>query len=242
MKTRTLPLIASALLLPGVLPAQSGQSPAIPVGTLSSNQTLVKVGVSPTLTWNITYPQGITEVVTPGTDDTFTPKRTVTMNVKIVGADYVYGTNSKGQPVYKPVQVEVRVAGGAWTRIFSNIHSSVNPSTVVYTRTVNANQKVEFRFRGSKDTSYSNWLDYRYGPDLMVAMMAHGETPPSYAPYLSPSGVSSYVSPYMAADGTMSLGPRDLIYLCELTNTSATAKGFDLQDLVMLVTCTETSN
>jgi hypothetical protein len=43
----------------------------------------------------------------------------------------------------------------------------------------------------------------------------------------------------MAPDGTMSLGPRDLIYICELTNTNTSASGFDMQDLVMLVTCTE---
>ena len=242
MKTRIYSLIAAAMVLPGGLWAQGGQSPAVPVGTLSANTNLAKVGVSPTLTWNITYPQAITEVVTPGDDDTFTPTRQVTMRVRIIGADYVHGYNSWGQPIYKPVQVEVRVAGGSWTRIFSNIHTSVNPSTVIHTRTVNANQKVEFRFRGSQDTGYSNWLSYRVGPDLMVAMMAHGDRPPTYAPYLSPTGVGSYITPYMASNGTMNLGPRDLIFLCELTNTSTSSAGFDLQDLVMLVTCTETTN
>lgn len=242
MNKRIHSIIAATLLLPGFLWAQSGQSPAIPIGTLTANTSLAKVGVSPTLTWNITYPQGITEVVTPGNDDTFTPKRQITMRVKIIGADYVYRYDSYGRPVYKPVQVEVRVAGGTWTRIFSNIHSNVNPSTVIYTRVVNANQKVEFRFRGSQNTGYSDWLNYRYGPDLMVAMMVHGDNPPSYAPYLSPNGVGSYITPYMANNGTMNLGPRDLIYLCELTNTSTSAAGFDLQDLVMLVTCTETTN
>jgi hypothetical protein len=43
----------------------------------------------------------------------------------------------------------------------------------------------------------------------------------------------------MAANGTMNLGPRDLIYICELTNTNTNASGFDMQDLVMVVTCNE---
>ncbi|MFM7182337.1 MAG: hypothetical protein ACKO2G_12855 [Verrucomicrobiales bacterium] len=102
-----------------------------------------------------------------------------------------------------------------------------------------ANQKVEFRFRGSQNNSTSNWLSYRYGPDLMVARMIHGQTPPSYAPYLSPNGVGSYLTPYLASNGTMNLGPRDMIYLCELTNTNPSSQGFDLQDLVMVVTCNE---
>lgn len=243
MKNKFHSILATSLILPGLICAQGGQSPAIPVGTLSANMSLAKVGVSPTLTWNITHPSGIIDVVDPGPDDTFTPKTRINMKVKVIGADYVYGHNSSGQPIYKPVQVEVRVAGGTWTRIFSNTHNNVNPSTVIYTRQVEANQKVEFRFRGSKNSGYSDWLNYRYGADLMVAMMSHGQNPPGYAPYLSPTGVESYLTPYMAQDGTMSLGPRDLIYICELTNTNTTASGFDMQDLVMLVTCNEvTSN
>ena len=123
----------------------------------------------------------MTEVVTQNPDDTFTPKRQVKMDVRMIGADYRYDSTR-----FKPVQVEVRVAGGSWTRIFSNIHSTILPSKIIHTRTVNANQKVEFRFRGSTDTGYSNWNSYRYGPDLMVAFMAHGDMPPTYAPYLSP--------------------------------------------------------
>ena len=37
----------------------------------------------------------------------------------------------------------------------------------------------------------------------------------------------------------MDLGPRDIIYLTELTNTDTDAAGFDLQDLVVMVTVTE---
>lgn len=241
MKIRSHSLLAAALLLPGLLSAQGGQSPAIPVGTLTTNMSLAKVGASPTLTWNITHPAAILDVVTPNPDDTFTPKTRVNMAVRVIGADYVHGYDSKGKPIYKPVQIEVRVAGGTWTRIFSNTHNNVNPSTVIFTRQVEANQKVEFRFRGSEDSGYSNWLPYRVGPDLMVAMMIHGQTPPSYAPYLSPTGIESYLTPYMAPNGTMSLGPRDLIFISELTNTNTSSSGFDMQDLVMLVTCTETN-
>ena len=239
MKTTFRSLLVSALALPGLLSAQGGQSPAIPVGTLTTNMSLAKVGASPTLTWNITHPAAILDVVTPNPDDTFTPKTRVLMSVRVIGADYVHGYDSQGRPIYKPVQIEVRVAGGIWTRIFSNTHNNVNPSAVIYNLQVEANQKVEFRFRGSEDSGYSSWLSYRYGPDLMVAMMIHGQTPPTYAPYLSPTGVQSYLTPYMAPNGTMSLGPRDLIYICELTNTNTSASGFDMQDLVMLVTCNE---
>ena len=239
IKIKSFSTALAVLVLPGFLMAQGGQSPAIPVGTLSANMSLAKVGASPTLTWNITHPAAILDVVTPATDDTFTPKTKVNMAVRVIGADYVHGYDSKGKPIYKPVQIEVRVAGGTWTRIFSNTHNNVNPSAVIFNRQVEANQKVEFRFRGSEDSGYSDWLSYRYGPDLMVAMMIHGQTPPTYAPYLSPTGVQSYLTPYMAPNGTMSLGPRDLIYICELTNTNTSSSGFDMQDLVMLVTCNE---
>jgi hypothetical protein len=239
MKHQAILVSLAALILPGIVCAQGGQSPAIPVGTLSANMSLAKVGASPTLTWDITHPAAILDVVTPNTDDTFTPKTRVNMSVKVIGADYVYGYDSRGRPIYKPVQIEVRVGGGGWTRIFSNTHNNVNPSTVIFTRQVEANQMVEFRFRGSEDSRYKDWLPYRLGPDLMVAMMIHGQTPPTYAPYLSPTGVQSYLTPYMAANGTMNLGPRDLIYICELTNTNTNASGFDMQDLVMVVTCNE---
>jgi hypothetical protein len=152
----------------------------------------------------------------------------------MIGADYRFDATR-----FKPVQVEVRVAGGSWTRIFSATHTSVLASKIIHTRTVNANQKVEFRFRGSQDLGYTNWNPYRYGYEQMVAMMANGETPPNYAPYLSPKGVDSYLTSYVDESGRMKLGPRDLIYLAELTNTNPNSPGFDMQDLVMLVTVTE---
>lgn len=209
----------------------------MPVGTLNTNVSLAKVGVSPTLTWNITHPQSITDVVTPNPDDTFTPKQKVRMDVRMIAADYRFDATR-----FKPVQVEMRVNGGSWSRIFSGNHNSVNPSRIIFTREVNANQKVEFRFRGSQDTGTTNWNSYRFGADLTTAMMVNGQTPPTYAPYLSPNGVGSYLTPYLAPDGTMNLGPRDLIFLSELTHTNTNSTGFDLQDLVMLVTCTELPN
>jgi len=235
MKT-TITAIIALLLAPVLVSAQTGASPSMPVGTLTTNTNLARVGASPNLNWTITYPQTITQVVTANSDDTFTPKVEVTMRVRMIGADYRYSSTR-----FKPVQVEVSVNGGSYSRIFSGIHTDVNPSTVILTRTVSAGQTVRFRFRGSQDTGYTNWNPWRYGPDLMVAMMAHGDMPPTYAPYLSPNGVDSYLTPYLAPDGSMQLGPRDLIYLAELTNTSTSASGFDLQDLVMLVTCTETT-
>lgn len=231
MKTR-LSVLAS-LILPA-LAMGGATAPSAPTGTISVNTSLVRVGTSPIVSWNIIHPAPIIDVVDVDPDDNFTPKKQVKMDVRIIGADYRYDSRT-----YKPVRLEVRVAGGSWTRIFSGTQSSVKPDQIIYTRTVASGQKVEFRFQGAQDPNGGGWNPYRYGPDQMVVAMVQGQRPPAYAPYLSKNSVTSYLTPYLNDDGTMDLGPRDIIYLTELTNTDTDAAGFDLQDLVVMVTVTE---
>jgi hypothetical protein len=48
--------------------------------------------------------------------------------------------------------------------------------------------------------------------------------------------IESFIRPYLSEDGKIKIGPRDVLYLMELTHTNPNHSGFDLQDMALLVT------
>ena len=73
MQTRKLPLaLLLSLLLSGNARSQQTNAPVMPVGTLSAFPTIVQAGTHPQLTWNVTLPAAVLDVVTstsPGTGE-----------------------------------------------------------------------------------------------------------------------------------------------------------------------------
>ena len=86
MKTSHLAVISSAVIAMCTLvyqnsPAADSTIPSIPVGSLTAFPTIVQTGTKPTLTWNISYPTVVTEVVMIDPDGTITPKENLIMDM-----------------------------------------------------------------------------------------------------------------------------------------------------------------
>ena len=128
---------------------------------------------------------------------------------------------------------------------------NANPNKIWKNVTLKANDKVTLRFNGAKmpnpGTNTSNWVGWRDGNTKFtnsksrkstkaVLSMVKGDKPPTYSPYFSPTGVGSYLAPYVVNGKMANLGLRDIMYTAELTNTDPNESGFDMQDVIVLVT------
>jgi hypothetical protein len=64
----------------------------------------------------------------------------------------------------------------------------------------------------------------------------NGDIPPSKIPDYNAPSLESFIRPYLDASGRVKIGPMDVIIFMELTHTDESNVGYDLQDLVFLVT------
>jgi hypothetical protein len=244
MQTRILSLAAAAALLlaPAFLRAQVA-SPTIPVGDLNAFPTLVQAGTFPQLTWSVTVPASVIDVITVTPPGTITPKRKLRMDVRVLGASVWASTyNSRGQVTggyFVPTEALVRVGtSGSYSRIFYNTHNNINTSTIVHTRTVNTGNVINFAGRYYFDDEWSTMYNSTQSSGQVVALV-NGSIPPTTTPLYQQPTIQSFILPYLDSQGRVKLGPRDVIYLMELTHTDKKNGGWDLQDLALLVTFTE---
>ncbi len=235
----------TALLAAIVLSAGSGaafaqqNSPVIPVGKLSAFPTIVQTGTHPQLSWSVTVPESVVDVVTIVPPGTIKPKRDLVMDVRILGASVkAVWTNSAGQVTkweWVPTECLFSYNGGSYSRIFYNTQNNVNPNTIARTQTVAVNQTVNFGGRYYHNNAWSTTYTSTNGQYNVVALK-NGDTPPTTTPLYQQPTIESFILPYLDSQGRIKLGPRDVIYLMELTHTNRNDPGFDLQDLVILTT------
>jgi hypothetical protein len=137
---------------------------------------------------------------------------------------------------YLPVEVLWSKNGGAWSQLYYGTQNSVNPSKVLVDAKVEEGSKINFGARGWRD---HEWLPIYHTaintPNVVV--LKNGDKVPSTVPALNGGTIESFLKPYMdTVNKTVKIGDRDLILLFELGQTSTANSGFDLQDLVLLVT------
>ena len=147
MKTSRLAALAAVLVATGVstpcaLLAQS-TNPSIPVGSLTAFPLIVQPGTRPNLTWNITYPSIVQDVVTV-TQNTVTPKQTLFVDVRVLGAGVTVSQSGSSSFTFVPTEAQVSYDGGSYGRVFYGTNNNVNPNTIVYTRLVEANKPLRF--------------------------------------------------------------------------------------------------
>ncbi len=234
-------LLAALVSVPALARGQN-QAPLIPTGSLSASPTIVHAGTHPTLAWNVTLPQSVIDIVDIVPPGTIKPKKNLTMNVRVLGASVKrVWTNSKGQVTkweWVPTEALLRYNSGSYTRIFYNTHDKVNPNTIVKTQTVAKNSTINFGGRYNVDGSWATTYTSTTHQHNVIALK-NGDTPPTTTPLYQQPTIESFILPYLDAQGNIKLGPRDVIYLMELTHTDRNDGGFDLQDLVLLVTFVE---
>ena len=245
MKTTTISalftgLLAWGTLLTGTSLGQNTTDPAIPVGSLSAYPTIVQTGTHPTLSWSITHPATVTEVVTITPPGTIIPKRTLTMQVRVIGASVKrVWLDSRGRVVdweWVPTEALISNNNSSYSRIWYNTQDHVTPNQIVYTRTVYNNQPVKFGGRYLNSNNSWSTMFTSTTNNYNVVALKHGDTPPTTTPLYQQPTLESFLRPYLDDNGNIKIGPMDVIYLMELTHTDRNDGGFDLQDLVILVT------
>ena len=214
---------------------QAKKEPLIPVGSLTAFPVVVQTGTHPTLNWDIQYPETATDIVIIEEDGTITPREDLCMKIKVLGASYQTGWTNQGKPVWGWVQSEVKVGGSsAWDMFFYNTQDNVQPTSTYYSATVLASRPIEFRARAYNG---SYWLPSRSteASSANVVPLVNGDQPPQTIAAFNQGDIESFLQPYLDASGYVTIGPKDVILLIELGQVDPTKSGFDLQDLVLLV-------
>ncbi|QQL45191.1 hypothetical protein [Sulfuriroseicoccus oceanibius] len=231
--------VKSLVALTATLPALASETDTNNwVGSISASQQVVQVGDVPTVTWDVKYPAALLDLVSLD-ENTATSKKTIEMEVRVIGA--AWGKTRSFHYVEGQIQ-----AGAGWLQIFWGDHHMIDSSKVVYQATLPVDTVIDFRGCGAKDKSgpfASSWSPWYSTTDVTphVVLLKDGDTAPHYDPaYEIQDGVQDYLSPYIDGNtGLITLGPRDVIYLFEFAEGSFGTKYFDLQDLVVVVTFSE---
>lgn len=225
--------------------------PPSPTGWLTAFPTVVQTGTKPTLTWSITYPSSIANYVdtTPpassgGGGSTVTTNAQLDVDIRVVGAGVTTGGCSGTNSKWVPTQALLSVSGGSYLSIFSGTNSQVNPGSLVWSKRVSKN--TVFRFGGRYNTGGGWSTTYSSSSGSQnIRILKNGDFPPTaYALDASSGTVKSFMAPYLDAGGRIKIGPLDLIIMMELTQPASNAASpcYDLQDMVLLMTCKPKGN
>ncbi len=226
-------------------------NPSIPVGSLSASPTVVHTGTKPTLAWNITYPSGVKDYVdvTPAsgstapaptgttvTNTTITPKVNLIADIRILGAG---GTTqySKGKIVYIQTIGQLKCNGASsYTTIFNGKQTDAIVQQQGIIKTLNVTKNKPMSFGGYYIYNGSNGPKFYSTSGDNVRTLVNGETPPTNIPDYNAPSLENFLKPYLNSSGKVKIGPMDVIIFMELTTTDNSTVGYDLQDLVFLVT------
>jgi hypothetical protein len=223
-----LPKVFVALLATSLI--QSASADDVPRGTLAVDKDLVLVGSRSQLSWDIKYPEKVTDIIDVKPPYVIKPKKDLTMRVRVLGASFQQDANT-----YLPVDVRWSRNYGSWTRIFYGRQDTVNPSKVVLETKVSANDQLNLAGRGYRNGWLPLYQTNSATPNLI--MLKDGDKVPQTTPAFQQGKIETFLKPYLSLDGrTVRIGNRDLIILVELGQTNPANSGFDLQDLVLLVT------
>jgi hypothetical protein len=235
MTRRTL----AALALLALASTAAAQSPTgkVPVGWLRVSHDLVRAGSNPTLSWDINYPSIVQDYVTITPPSTVNPKEDMIVEVRVLGAGVTVSTSSQAGFSFVPTEARLSYGGGSYERIFYGTNLDVNPTQVVYTRTVDKNKPLRFGGRYYHNRQWGPYFTSESGTRNVRALV-NGDFPPTTYPLHTAPTVEQFIKPYLDPQGRLRIGPMDVIILMELTHTDSqdTQLGYDLQDMVLLVT------
>jgi hypothetical protein len=234
-----------------------------PRGTLTVDNTLVRVGAQSQLKWRIQYPKNVADVVEI-TPTQISPKEDLQMRVRIVGAkvrtNKGHGNNIDGvdssntgsggnkvdsnptvddekNSLARDMAVEAVWShnNSAWSRIYYGTLSSIIPTNVVLDTVVAKDDLLDFGARGF----LTDWLPMQStsNPSSNLLVLKNGDAAPKEISSKQYGQIEGFLKPYLSTDGkTVKIGALDLLILVELDESNPSAKGFDYQDLGMLVT------
>jgi hypothetical protein len=211
--------------------------PPDPIGWLTAFPTVVRTGTKPTLTWAITYPSVVkdyVDIIPPGIVN---PKEKLDVEVRVLGNGVTVSSRNSSSYSFVKGEATLSFNGGGYSRIFYGDNNEVNPSRVVWSmKGVQAGQTLRFGGR----YYYNGWGPSNSSNDgrNTVRTLVSGDTPPSNVPQYNAPSLEEFIKPYLGSDGKVNIGPMDVIVFMELTHSNENDSGYDLQDMVLLVTFT----
>ncbi|MGJ8632899.1 MAG: hypothetical protein ACSHX7_03190 [Luteolibacter sp.] len=218
-------------------PADTETIPSVPVGWITASPTVVQTGTKPDLVWSITYPSVVEDFVQIIPPATINPTEEVDVEIRVLGNGVTL--NSGNSYTYVNAQALLSFDGGSYGSIFYGSNHDVNPSRVVWSReSLQPNQELNFGGR----YYYNGWGPRYRSTDgkQNVRTLVNGDTPPDKVPSIGAPSLEDFIRPYLDDEGKVSIGPMDVIVFMELTHDDDKQDdaGYDMQDLVLLVTFT----
>jgi hypothetical protein len=234
--------------------APQAPAPAGLTGSLSANPAIVMAGEKTRLAWTINYPSVVKKyvnIVPPGGSGgsgpgTITPTQNLYADVRIIGQGVTVTTNNTGF-TFVPTEATMSInSTSTFTRIFYGTNPQIDPGAITNLSSIfgstYANNIIQsgkpIRF-GGRYYYNSTWgTHYKSNSGDNVRFLVNGDTPPSNVPQYNAPSLESFLRPYLDTTGKVKIGPMDVIVFMELTHSSSQKSdpGYDLQDLVLLVT------
>jgi hypothetical protein len=257
MKTSQLAAASAAVLAVSVLASPLASAQAVPAGltgSLTANPAVVQVGQSPKLKWSINYPSVVKEYVTivpPGGSGgsgvgTITPVQPLYVDVRIIGQGVTVQNGDSFN--FVPTEATMSInSTSSFARIFYGINPDVDPGKVInlesifgstyHNNLIPAGRALRFGGRYYYNSRWGTFYKSSDGGDN-VRFLVSGDTPPSNIPEYNAPSLESFIRPYLDPSGKVKIGPMDVIVFMELTHgpTQKSNVGYDLQDMVLLVT------
>ena len=217
--------------------------PAVPVGWLSANPEIVKEGTKPNLSWAITHPSRDNDIIVspPGT---LVIEENLQVEITVIGTGVTTGGCDGDNTNWVPAEARVSVNGGGFTPVFYGTNPELDPSRVVwYDKKVNKGTTFDFAARYYFNDSWSTLYSSKSGCQN-VRVLKKGDFPPTAYPLHTSSSLKPFMTTYLDADGRIEIGHLDAIVMIELTQPASNSNSpcYNLQDMVLLVSCTPKSN
>lgn len=233
---------ALATELPPLLPGDGPEhgDPYSPSGTIQVTPTVVREGVQPSMTWEIEYPKSISDlfhITSSGSLVTINPESDK-LGVRVVGASNQSGSESL------PVALWIRVGGSGapWSLLFYGAPSTVDPSSFLYSNTIHEGTVVDFAARAK--LANGAWLPVQWtlreSPNV-AALLQGDPMPEEFTPIVNGT-TESYFTQFVSDNDSIIVGPREIVYLFELGSSTPGTQGFDMQDLVVVVSSAKNNN
>lgn len=217
--------------------------PSSPTGWLTAFPTVVQTGTKPTLTWAITYPSNVSSCFEVNDTSWIRTLYKTRVEIRVIGSGVTTGGCGGSNSNWVPAQAQLSVDGGSFTSIFYGNNLQVAPDQVVWSKMLQPDQVLQFGGRYYGGGSWSpTYTSLNSGGNIRI--LRNGEIPPTAYDLKSSSALKPFMAPYLGGDGRIKIGPMDMIVMMELTqNSSNTASPcYNLQDLVLLVTCRGKNN
>jgi hypothetical protein len=246
-------LVASSLAACALSALSYGQTkPEALKGIITAKSTSLKLGDQAELSWSFSYPAVVKDVAT-------IPSATVGNNNGVITAtnqDLNISMKMLGQGVtsgstYIRTKGYINYNNGGDRQIFDGTNVNIAQSQLINLSSFIPNNIIKvgkgIAFSGQYQWN-GQWTNKRISNasnenPRSVRFLYNGQTPPSNVPAHNAPSLESFLKPYLDATGKVKIGPLDVIIFMELTHSASQTSdpGYDLQDLVMLVSLTPTN-